>query len=63
MAESIEQIKEKVTDYFGDTSRPASQTKEDLQDLADHCNLLAESIDENGDPITDDEVSEDGDNN
>jgi len=34
-----------VQQFFGDRSRPASETKADLNAVADHCRMLAESID------------------
>lgn len=40
-----EQMKEAVMKYFGDTSRPASETKAALIELADECLALAEAID------------------
>lgn len=43
-----EQLKAAVMTYFGDTSRPASETKADLIALADECQTLAESIEAEG---------------
>ena len=40
-----EQLKAHVIAYFGDTSRPASETKEGLLALAEECETLAETID------------------
>jgi len=33
-----------IDNFFGDTSRPASETKETLAEIADHAAMLAESI-------------------
>lgn len=39
-----EQLEQKVVDFFGDTSRPAWETKRDLLTLAEKCRELAETI-------------------
>lgn len=41
---SYDELLQHVRDYFGDTSRPASETKRDLNTLGDECFMLAESI-------------------
>ena len=43
---SYDELKRLVMNYFGDTSRPASETKADLLALAEECQTLAESIDD-----------------
>ena len=41
---TLEAIKQAIQDYFGDTSRPASETREGLLDIASHAEQLAEAI-------------------
>ena len=41
---TYEELKAHVFDYFGDTSRPSSETNLDLETLAEECQILAESI-------------------
>lgn len=44
-----EQLKEHVLDYFGDTSRPASETKADLRALSEEIDMLIESMGDTSD--------------
>lgn len=46
---TYEELRTHVMDYFGDTSRSAAQTKEDLETLAEECQMLADSIDDDTD--------------
>lgn len=41
---NYDELKDIVFQYFGDKSRPASETREDLRALAEECETLAESI-------------------
>ena len=46
---ALEVIKNQIDRLFGDTSRPASDTRADLKDIRDHCDSLIETIDETSD--------------
>lgn len=39
-----DQLREHLMEFFGDTSRPASETKQGLEDLIDEARLLIESL-------------------
>lgn len=41
-----EELKQHLMDFFGDTSRPASETKRDLIALAEEARTLAETIED-----------------
>jgi len=41
---TIDQIKEDIQKLFGDTSRPVSETRSDLEEIAAHCEMLAETL-------------------
>ena len=41
---TYDQLLAAVRNYFGDTSRPASQTKQDLESLAEECTMMAEAL-------------------
>ncbi len=39
-----QQIIEAIQDYFGETTRPASQTLDDLEEIRDECQLYIDSL-------------------
>lgn len=41
---TLEELKEAVQDFFGDTSCPASETREGLLDIASQAKELADAI-------------------
>lgn len=45
---TLEAIKQAIQDFFGDTSRPASETHDGLLDIAEQAQSLAETIAEDG---------------
>lgn len=45
---TYDELRKVVQDYFGDTSRPASETKADLLALADECETMADTIKDEG---------------
>lgn len=46
MATTKEQVLQKLQDFYGDTGRSREQTKEDLEDIAGHIEVLIESLDD-----------------
>lgn len=40
-----EEIIRMVNELFGDTTRPKQETKDDLLDIAQECEMMAETID------------------
>lgn len=41
---TIEEIKKLVNDYFGDVSRSPQETREGLEDLSSHIEIMADSL-------------------
>lgn len=40
----VEELKAKVSEFFGDTSRSPSETREGLEEVVGHIELLIESL-------------------
>lgn len=41
---NYDELLEAITKYFGDTSRSQSETKSDLLSIAEHCEILVETL-------------------
>jgi hypothetical protein len=45
---TLEELKEAVDDYFGDTSRGEEETAKGLREIAEQCEMMADAIEANG---------------
>jgi len=46
MADLTERAKQAIDEMFRDTTVPQSETRDNLQDIIDHCEIMKESLDE-----------------
>ncbi|QDH83536.1 hypothetical protein [Achromobacter phage Motura] len=61
METQLQAIKNMISDYFGDTSRPAHETREGLEDIASHLDSLLDVLPSDDDADDSDWDNESGD--